>query len=183
MVLIFCFLLSTSLYGAYDRQLTEDTYPDPSQTSGDIFSDVAVSQLCGGKYSRKTRHVPSSLKREIKSNYHIDPDQFSDYSIDHFIPISLGGTNEVQNLWPQKVKGIVYGAAQKSLSDDYLHRQVCAGNMTLEKAQNLIINDWVKVFRECCRFIKVNKRKKKRPVIEQMLEDIDAIIGGQEGIE
>ncbi len=172
MVVLFYFLISSSLYASYDQFLTEDTYPNYSQTPGDTFSEVTVSELCGGKYVRHTRDVSTSLKREIKANYQLDPDQYSNYSIDHFIPLSLGGTNEVQNLWPQKIKGIVYGATQKSLSDDYLHRQVCAGNITLEKAQDMIFRDWVKVFRECCRLIKAAKKKKKedRHVLEEIYD-------------
>lgn len=53
------------------------------------------------------RNVGSSLKNKIiakydqKFGYHIQQMKRGDFKIDHFIPLSIGGANAEENLWPQ----------------------------------------------------------------------------------
>lgn len=53
------------------------------------------------------RDVDSSTKRQIiadydrKLGYQIRSMNRNDFKIDHFIPLSIGGSNDVANLWPQ----------------------------------------------------------------------------------
>jgi hypothetical protein len=47
------------------------------------------------------RNVESSTKAEIYEKYNIPAKDRKDYTIDHFIPLSLGGSNHLDNLWPQ----------------------------------------------------------------------------------
>lgn len=47
------------------------------------------------------RNLSSSEKRKIYEAYGIPEHCRSEYTIDHFIPLSLGGTNRMNNLWPE----------------------------------------------------------------------------------
>ncbi len=47
------------------------------------------------------RNVSTSLKTRIYEEYEIPKAERKDYTIDHFIPLSLGGTNQPDNLWPE----------------------------------------------------------------------------------
>lgn len=47
------------------------------------------------------RDVSSSLKTRIYEDYDIPKSERKDYTIDHFIPLSIGGTNHYDNLWPE----------------------------------------------------------------------------------
>ena len=47
------------------------------------------------------RRVSSSRKRKIYENYGVPSDCRSQYTIDHYIPLSIGGTNKDNNLWPE----------------------------------------------------------------------------------
>lgn len=76
-----------------------------------------------------------------------------DYEEDHFISLVLGGSpKSEQNLWPEpyhtRVNGREIGARQKDVVEEYLHRQVCSGKITLEEAQSKITKDWYAVFLE-----------------------------------
>jgi hypothetical protein len=73
-----------------------------------------------------------------------DTKSASGYEYDHFVPLELGGaTNDRRNLWPEP------GASPnpKDKVEDYLHRQVCNGKMSLSRAQRLIVQNWVTVYR------------------------------------
>jgi hypothetical protein len=76
----------------------------------------------------------------------------SQVETDHFVSLELAGSNSEKNLWPQPFSG-PWNAHQKDAVENYLHRQVCLGKMTLEEAQRQIRTDWRKVYQE-----KIKKR-------------------------
>lgn len=53
------------------------------------------------------RDVSTDLKKQIIKNYdeqfgyNIQKMPRAEFKIDHFIPLSIGGSNEITNLWPQ----------------------------------------------------------------------------------
>ncbi len=72
----------------------------------------------------------------------------SDYEEDHFISLELGGhPTDPRNLWPEPY-GPKPGAREKDVVENYLHRQVCSGAMTLWQAQDAIVTDWYAVYRQ-----------------------------------
>jgi hypothetical protein len=64
--------------------------------------------------------------------------------VDHFIPLELGGSNDITNLWPEPYSAP--GAHEKDHVENYLHEQVCNGSMALGDAQQMIANDWYAVY-------------------------------------
>jgi hypothetical protein len=70
-----------------------------------------------------------------------------DYELDHLIPIGVGGCPDCEsNLWPEP-RNIFPGAREKDEVEDYLHRQVCSGALSLAEAQQEIASN-------CMRFTK-----------------------------
>ena len=65
--------------------------------------------------------------------------------IDHLIPLTVGGSNDLANLWPQPYG--VPGAHQKDVLENKLHAQVCSGKMTLAEAQHQIATNWFALYR------------------------------------
>ena len=67
------------------------------------------------------------------------------YEIDHLIPLELGGSNDISNLWPQSYVA-PWGAHIKDELENRLHKLVCAGTITLPEAQNAITSNWIKAY-------------------------------------
>jgi len=67
------------------------------------------------------------------------PGTISDYELDHFIPLELGGCAKCKtNLWLQP-----WGEASiKDLDENRLHDAVCAGSMTLKAAREEMRSRW-----------------------------------------
>jgi hypothetical protein len=62
------------------------------------------------------------------------------------IPLELGGSNELANLWPEPATPTP-GFHQKDCVENYLHAQVCTDKtMTLAQAQRAITTDWLDVY-------------------------------------
>jgi hypothetical protein len=130
----------------------EDAYPNLDLTPGAI--DPAVTQdniestICAPGYTKSVRPpqaITHRLKVQLLAAYDRTGD-LRDYELDHFIPLELGGCPDcVTNLWPEPY-GSSFGARQKDRVENYLHRQVCSGEITLRQAQDAVRIDWVKVY-------------------------------------
>jgi hypothetical protein len=136
----------------YPRAGPEDAYPNLDLTPGAI--DTSVNQdnirstVCVPGYTKMVRppqQMTHRLKLQIMVAYGRSGD-LRNYELDHFIPLELGGCPDcVTNLWPETYDSSL-GAKQKDRVENYLHRQVCSGEITLKEAQDAIRNDWVRVY-------------------------------------
>jgi len=137
--------------------------PDPQCTPGAVFPNVTKDQICVQGYTKTARAVPVSLKKKVYREYGISyPQPFGSYEADHFIPLTLGGSNDIANLWPEAARPATEfldpaegrgqdttprpGFPEKDLVENYLHEQVCSGNMSLSYAQRQISTNWLDVY-------------------------------------
>jgi hypothetical protein len=120
--------------------------PDPKLTPGDLF-DVTLADICKPGYSKTVRAVPKYLRDQAFGNYGIESHQRRDYQLDHLIPLAIGGSNSVQNLWPQPHTALPWGARAKDRLESRVHRLVCAGKLDLNTAQQEIAADWTEAYR------------------------------------
>jgi hypothetical protein len=68
-----------------------------------------------------------------------------EYEVDHHVPLELGGSNDIANLWPEAAAPQP-GFHEKDLVENYLHDQVCGGRMSLLDAQRAIATNWIDVY-------------------------------------
>jgi hypothetical protein len=61
------------------------------------------------------------------------------------ISLELGGSNDISNLWPEAADPTP-GFHQKDQVENYLHKQVCEGKLSLKQAQQEIATDWLRVY-------------------------------------
>jgi hypothetical protein len=98
--------------------------------------------------TRERRHVEASVHRQAFSEYGISyPEPRGAFEVDHLIPLELGGDNVIENLWAEPASPKP-GFHEKDLVENYLHKQVCSGAMTLDAAQKVIATDWISVWRK-----------------------------------
>jgi hypothetical protein len=125
--------------------------PDPKVTPGDVFADAKADDVCAPGWAREHRNVSEADRERVYSEY---PDSArtclctgSGYGrcceVDHLIPLELGGSNDIKNLWPQPDMPKP-GAGEKDSLENVLHGLVCNGTLTLTDAQHCIASDWVK---------------------------------------
>jgi len=112
--------------------------PDPGCTPGAIFLDATVKRICTPGYARSVRRVSVSLKRSVYEEYGIASHVPGSYEVDHLVPLELGGSNSIANLWPE----VSPGYHQKDVIENRLHDAVCAGTVSLRTAQRQIAHDW-----------------------------------------
>jgi hypothetical protein len=93
-------------------------------------------------FGRSVRNVPPSVKREVYDLYGVRPviRQINGRTVriccevDDLISLELGGSNDIKNLWPQPYYPRP-GAHEKDVLENWLHKQVCARNISIGRAQ------------------------------------------------
>jgi len=126
------------------------TLPDHSKTPGVPNKSVTSKQFCVSGYTAGARDVPDSVKNSIYSSYGIAKDESwckcpEGCEIDHLISLEIGGSNDPKNLWPQPYCG-TWNAHMKDKLENWFHRQICSGAITVEEAQQEISSDWTKAY-------------------------------------
>ena len=123
--------------------------PDPTLTPGKWQEPpVPLSVLCTPGYSATVRNVPESLKDKVFERYGMDPKHIvrGAYEIDHEISLELGGTNDIENLWPESYVTEPWNAHKKDRLENRLHWLVCHGKLELSDAQKAISGDWIAAY-------------------------------------
>ena len=118
--------------------------PDPACTPGAVMT-TDIDVVCH-RSTKERRRVSSEVHRLAFTEYGFTyPQPRGAFEVDHLIPLELGGDNTISNLWAEAAEPAP-GFHQKDKVENYLHRQVCAGAMTLVDAQRQIATDWLRVW-------------------------------------
>jgi hypothetical protein len=121
--------------------------PDHACTPGDIFPHATKDEICVPGYASSVRDVPQSVKEQVYAAYGISSRNPGQYEVDHLVNLSIGGSNDVSNLWPQAASPTP-GFHEKDKVEVYLQDQVCSGKMDLRTAQIQIATNWLQVYNQ-----------------------------------
>src|SRR5215510_12666647 len=89
--------------------------------------------------------LPDGVRHQVFAEYGLSYAVHDSYEVGHLIPLELGGSNVIRNLWPENYRGFL-NAYDKDRLENYLHDAVCSGRMPLQAAQETIATDWVKAY-------------------------------------
>lgn len=121
--------------------LVKVIYPNRTMTPGDIMS-TNITEICVSGYSDTVRNVSQHTRETVFIMYKLSPNQpEGSFEVDHLVPLSIGGSNNIKNLWPQP-KEPRPGYKEKDVLENYYHRQVCDGKMDIREAQAIMANNW-----------------------------------------
>src|SRR5258706_11965382 len=117
--------------------------PSSFQTPGNK-SKANEAQVCAADFEASVKPMAKWQRDQALERYGKRPEAFTG-ELDHLTPISLGGTNDPDNLWPLPAKKGM-GPAEKKALDQKLHQMVCDKTIKLKDAQDAIKKDWVKAY-------------------------------------
>ncbi len=120
---------------------------DMGCTPGAIFPNATADQICVRGYAKSVRNVPIEVKREVYAEYGVKHRYKGEYEVDHLISLELGGSNDIANLWPEAAEPRP-GFHEKDKVENFLHQQVCSGQINLKEAQSQIANNWLDVYKK-----------------------------------
>lgn len=119
--------------------------PNGLQTPG-ATSKVDAKKLCAADYESSVKPASDWQKAEALSRYGLRPEKF-DGVLEHVVPVSLGGTNDPDNLYPFHAQG-EYTLEAKQQLVARVRDLVCNGKMTVKQAQDVFKKDWTKGYKQ-----------------------------------
>lgn len=125
--------------------VVKDGKPDTECTPGAVLMGVTADDVCVPGYAKSVRNVSDKVKNSTYDEYSVKNHSASTYEVDHLVSLELGGSNEIENLWPEPASPRP-GFHEKDKVENYLHDQVCHGYMSLKDAQDKIAHDWRAVY-------------------------------------
>jgi hypothetical protein len=129
------------------RLLPIQIEPDPVVTPGEAQNISLAEVKRMGSRGAQLSNIPPSVKRAVFLAYGLGLDE-KNYELDHVIPILLGGSNSVKNLWPHSRKGSFWTVDKKLRLEKRLCRLVYAGRLSLVSARQLMASDWPNAYRK-----------------------------------
>lgn len=132
------------LFGA-NRVLPPAEVPgvvDPGITQANIHQTI-----CQPNYTARVRNVTAAMKKQVYARDGVTPHMPECCEVDHLVSLELGGQNDLKNLWAQPYEPFP-GARDKDKVETALHRDVCAGKLTLKQAQTIIRTDWFSEYKK-----------------------------------
>lgn len=121
------------------EKIPEPIIPDSGRTPGHLCSylDADFSEFRYDEYIPYcNRNVSEGLKNQIYKEYGIPAPNRQYYTIDHLIPLAIGGSNSKTNLWPEPK---ALKAKRPNLEYD-VYLQLKYGEITQERAIEVILN-------------------------------------------
>ena len=126
-------------------------YPNPKLTPGVVattnYKELTTVSKCG-TYSKCHRKTSEAVKKQVCAEY---PNNCKGvHEIDHLIPLALGGSDALVNLWAEPEHVLTNGEDldyhAKDRLESYLVIQMKLGKISPQNAQECLLKDWVKCY-------------------------------------
>ena len=122
-------------------------YPDPTLTPGAIRS-TDRDEICSTG-TRGLRHGSRARSDLIYGRYGIARSDRMQFTLDHLIPLEIGGADVEENFWPEPRRSLAgeWDDTRKDQLERRLAILVCAGQLDARAAQKAIAEDWTEAYR------------------------------------
>jgi hypothetical protein len=84
----------------FPRRCKRSRLPDRSCSPGKVAT-TDVARICTPGYTQQVRNVSEATKNAVFREYGIRRHSAGRYEVDHIIPLELGGSNSIRNLFPE----------------------------------------------------------------------------------
>ena len=87
------------------------------------------------------------MEQQVFAEYGLPAASRTNYELDYLITPELGGSTDIQNLWPEPYASTSWNAHVKDDLENHLHEMVCQGKLPLATAQREIATDWIAAYK------------------------------------
>ncbi len=127
--------------------LRQGLLPNRSFTPGAVRS-VAQQDVCRSEDNDPSWLISASVEQRALQEYGIASSRAKEYQLDYLIPPALGGTADIQNVWPEPYSEAEWNARAKDQLEDRLRQLVCQGKLSLPEAQHELATDWIAAYKK-----------------------------------
>lgn len=144
-------LFAAAFVAVVQGAFAQAVVPDPTLTPGAVRTTDAFDVCDHG--TGQLRHMTRERSDRIMAEYGLPGGAHEAYEIDHLIPLSIGGSDDDANLWPEPRRMIEkeWSAERKDDLEARLRELVCSGQIEITDAQKAIADDWTEAWRRFVR--------------------------------
>jgi anti-sigma factor RsiW len=110
-------------------------------------ADLDRDALCAGRLPARSP-IAAPVRQAVLRQYQMEHVPQDEYELDYLITPELGGTNDPQNLWPERYASGVWNARVKDDLERLLPQLVCQGTLDLATAQQAIADNWIVAYKK-----------------------------------
>lgn len=115
--------------------------PNAVLTPGATIADITAETVCADGYAQSVESVSVQVTDQVFAAYGLIDVNRDEFELDHLVPIELGGSNDIKNLWPEpKLEAGQNGAVDKNAIEAQLRDAVCAHHLKLPDAQAAVLH-------------------------------------------
>ena len=122
----------------------------PGAINPDVTQENIQQTVCVKGYTKTIRppaYFTNRLKKVQIQQYRYSDTNPRNYELDHLVALSIGGApQDERNLWPQP-RNSEWGADKKDQLEFVLYKMVCANEIPLRKAQQMMATDWINAWK------------------------------------
>lgn len=117
--------------------------PDPACTPGSVGPRTRAEVCATGFEKTERPSGTDAAKTKAMAAYGVSTADRARTELDHLVPLSLGGSNDATNLWPE-VSDIPSGGFRNTKDDveRKILAAVCTNGLPLDRAQAAMAHDW-----------------------------------------
>src|SRR5262249_7510943 len=165
-VISYLFILSLMLIISAPVARGWPTRPNHDLTPG-VTRGLTVTRICNTTWGSDARSVKSKMKKDVIAAYKfkvstcpttiLQGKRTHRVEIDHLVPRSIGGADDVRNLWPQCYEPVkknkaqqANGAHKKDRLEKKLHKRICKVKSAslLKKNQSKKKRNWIYLYKK-----------------------------------
>jgi Divergent InlB B-repeat domain len=120
--------------------------PDRRCSPGAVYADATLQLICTPGYAAKMNVLPAAERNIVYAEYRVPRSRRASFEIDHIVPVEIGGSNAVGNLYAEPGRPAP-GFRVKDKLERRLEQLVCARKVPLGAMQRAIATDWVALYR------------------------------------
>src|SRR5262249_2739248 len=122
--------------------------PDRDCSPGAYYSRLTKHVICGTHFhTGAIRNVPQSEKFRVEREYGMSAAYYGrSIEIDHIVPLELGGSNAISNLFPEPGSGHANYHVKDEV-EDRAKAMVCDGHLSLRGARRGFARNWEALYR------------------------------------
>jgi hypothetical protein len=122
--------------------------PDRRCSPGAYYSRLTRRRICSSRFRTSAiRNVPQAEKFRVEREYGMRA-RYYGYAIeiDHIVPLELGGSNAIANLFPEPGSGAA-SYHDKDALENRAKAEVCDGQLSLRTARRGFARNWETLYR------------------------------------
>jgi hypothetical protein len=129
-------------------QCVRSARPDRHCSPGAYYASLTRRVICSSSFRTGTiRNVPQTEKFQVEREYGMAASYYGHtIEIDHIVPLELGGSNGIANLFPERGSGAANYHTKDAL-ENRAKEAVCDGRLSLLAARRGFARNWEALYR------------------------------------